>query len=643
MQTAARLAVAAILLLPWHQVRASPGPQPSPLPPPIPLPVDEPYPGAIKLDVDATDLRRHVFAVHETIPVAGAGDMILLYPEWLPGTHGPGGRADRLAGLVIRAGGQTVKWTRDTVNPFAFHVSAPEGAAALDVDFQFLSAAEMDQGRIVMTPDLLNLQWISMVLYPAGHFARQIEVEPSVKLPDGWHLGTALQTAATEGPVTRFAGVKLDTLVDSPIYAGAHFKRIDLDPGAEPAEHMNVFADREEQLEATPAQIDAHKALAQQIRKLFRSAHFDHYDLLLSVSDQLGFNGLEHLRSSENGTPGDYFTAWDKNPGLRDLMAHEWTHSWNGKFRRPADLWAADLNQPERDSLLWVYEGQTQYWGQILAARSGLWSKAEALDALALDAAEMEQEAGRAWRPLADTTNDPIFQQRRPEPWRNWQRGEDYYVEGALIWLEADTLIRQMSDGERSLDDFAGAFFGVQDGAPGPLTYTFDDVVHALNDVQAYDWAGFLHQRLDRTGEHAPLGGLAQGGYELTFDDTPNVMLKSAEGLRKSTDLTFSLGLIIGPEGMVKAVRWGGPAYQAGISTGGKIMAVNGFAYESADDVARAVKSASGGDAPIELLVKDGRRFDTVRIEYHDGLRYPHLTRKAGTPARIDDILAPLK
>jgi predicted metalloprotease with PDZ domain len=547
---------------------------------------------------------------------------------------------DRLAGLMIRANGARLEWTRDPVNVYAFHVSVPVGVSALDVEFQFLSAVDQSEGRIVVTPNMLNLQWSSVVLYPAGYFSRQISVEPSVRLPDGWQLATALESVSNGGGVTTFKPVPLNTLVDSPIFAGRYFERLDLDPGASVPVHLNIVADRPELFEVKPEQLAAHRALVQQAYKLYGSHHYDHYEFLLALTDEMGDIGLEHHQSSEDGTVPGYFTEWEKNAGERDLLPHEYTHSWNGKFRRPADLWTPNFNVPMRDSLLWVYEGQTQYWGFVLAARSGLLTKQQTLDVLGMTAAAYDHRVGREWRALQDTTNDPITAMRRPMPWRSWQRSEDYYSEGLLIWLDADTLIRERSGGKRSLDDFARAFFGIENGSYVTSTYTFDDVVKALNGVEPYDWANFLRTRLDEHGSGAPLDGVARGGYKLVYTETPTDYFKSSEAGRMSTDLMYSVGVVIGREGRLADVLWDGPAYKAGLTIGTQIVAVNGIALD-ADRLKDAITKAKTTADPIELLVRNGDRYRTVRIDYHGGLRYPRFERDASVAARLDDILTP--
>jgi predicted metalloprotease with PDZ domain len=634
------LAVGCVAFLGGHIAIAQTTLGPAQLPSGIAAPTDTPYPGTIRLAVDATDVARHIFRIKEMIPVQ-SGALTLLYPKWVPGNHSPTGRIDLLAGLSIKGNGVALEWVRDTVDVYAFHLDVPVGVTSIDLEFQFLSATEGNQGRIVMTPEMLNLQWSSVALYPAGHFARQITFEPTVRLLDGWQFATALEVASAMGATTTFKSVSFDTLVDSPLFAGRYAKRFDLNaPGSAPV-RLNVFADRAELLEAKAEHVEAHRALVTQAYRLFGAHHYDHYDFLLALTDRMGGIGLEHHRSSENGTAPTYFTEWDKNPGTRDLLPHEFTHSWNGKFRRPADLLTENYNVPMRNSLLWVYEGQTQYWGYVLAARAGLLSKQQALDALALTSAYYERRPGREWKSLQDTTNDPIIGGRRPLPWRSWQRSEDYYSEGELLWLDVDTLIRELSSGQKSLDDFARAFFGGDDGTWAPVSYTLDDVVKALNAVQQFDWRQFVQARLD-SHKYVPLDGISRGGYKLVYSDTPSDYLKRVESGRKAIDLTFSLGVVIGRESRLVDVLWGGPAHAAGMSVGMQIVAVDGTAYDG-DRLKERIKATKTNNAPIDLLVKDGDRYNTIRIDYHEGLRYPHLEREPNVPARLDEILSPRK
>jgi predicted metalloprotease with PDZ domain len=604
-------------------------------------PKDTPYPGTIRLNVDATDIDRHIFKVRETLPVRGGDQLVLLYPQWLPGNHSPSGRVDKLGGFIIRASGTRLEWKRDPVDVFAFHVTVPPAVTALDVEFQYLSPVEGNEGRVVMTPEMLNLQWNAVVLYPAGYFSRQIVFEADVRLPDGWQFATALDAASTNGNTTTFKPVSLETLVDSPIFAGRFFKRVDLQaPGPAPV-HLNVVADRPELLEMKPEQLAAHRSLVDQAYKLYGAHHYDHYDLLLALTEHMGGIGLEHHRSSENGTIPAYFTEWDKNPDARDLLPHEYTHSWNGKFRRPADLWTPNFNVPMQGSLLWVYEGQTQYWGYVLAARSGLWTKQQALDAIALTAAVYDHRVGREWRNLEDTTNDPIAAQRRALAWRSWQRSEDYYSEAQLMWFDADTLIRERSHGQHSLDDFARSFFGINDGSYVPATYTFEDVVTALNRVLAYDWNKFLRDHLEGHASGAPLDGITRGGYKLVYTDKPSEYFKASEDRRKITDLTYSLGMVVGTEGRLTDVLWEGSAFQKGLTVGTQIVAVDGTTYR-AERLKDVIRDAAHNRTPIELLTKNGDRYRTVSLDYYEGLRYPHL-EKTQESATLDQILSPRK
>ncbi len=618
----------------------SPGPQPYPLPPPTPAPRDIPYPGVLHVQVDATDLERHIFRVHETVPVEGGKPLVLLFPQWLPGDHSPGGVLPSLAGLIATAEGQRVEWTRDPVNVYAFHLTPPATARTLDLDFDLLSPVQPDEGRVVMTPEMLSLEWISLSLYPAGYFVRRIPIEASATLPQGWSYATALEPASVSGATTTFKTVTYDVLMDSPMLAGRYFKKVDLDPGGSVPVSLDILADRPESLQIKPEALAAHRALVQQAYRLYGSHHYDHYDFLFSLSSRLGGIGLEHHRSSEDGSSPEYFTGWDMHAPERDLLAHEYTHSWNGKFRRPADLWTPDYSTPMRDSLLWVYEGQTQYWGYVLAARAGLLTAAQAREAIALTAATYDNTPGRSWKDLEDTTNDPIVASRRPIPWRSFQRSEDYYSEGELVWLDADTLIRERSGGKRSLDDFAHAFFGVDNGSFSEDVYTFDDIVKALNAVEPYDWAAFLKARLYGHGPGAPLDGLARGGYRLVYAEAPTDYQKQLLALRKSQDFTFSLGLAIGQSGAFTSVLWDGPAFKAGLTVGETLVAVNGVAYD-ADRLKEAVTAAKTGSQPIELLVKAGDHYRTVALAYHGGLRYPRLEKTGAGPASLDAILAP--
>ncbi len=619
---------------------ASPGPTPAAAASPIAPPMDIAYPGEIHLNIDASDIERHIVRVRESI-TGFKGDGVLLYPQWLPGDHSPTGPIERLAGLKITAGGTSIAWTRDTVQMYAFHLHAPSGASAIEVEFDYLSPTSSGAGPAEFSREILMLEWNSLVLYPAGYFTRRIPVEAAVTLPEGWQFATALEKESSDANRTKFKRTTVETLVDSPLYAGRYASRIDLDPGAAVPVHMDVFADRPDLLALKPEQVESHRALVKQAYRLFASHHYAHYDFLYSLSDQVQMIGLEHHQSSEDGTVPTAFTEWDKQPWDRDLLPHEYTHSWNGKFRRPADLWTPNYNVPMRDTLLWVYEGQTQYWGEVLAARSGLWTRQQALDQWADTAAYFAALPGSRWRALQDTTNDAIMNRDHHLMWRTWQRAFDYYPEGALIWLDADMLIRERSQGKRSLDDFARAFFGIDDGSMTPVTYTFEDVVKGLNAVEPYDWSSFLRERLDAVNKPPPLAGITRGGYKLVFNDTQSDYSKAVDGERKRTTLLYSVGLMISEKNAtIMDVLWDGPAYKAKLTEGMEILAVNGAAY-SPDVLKLAIQAAKDASAPIELIVKTQDRFRVANIDYHGGLRFPHLVRDPAVPARLDDLLSP--
>jgi predicted metalloprotease with PDZ domain len=603
----------------------------------IPAPEDRPYPGEIRIMADASDIDRRIVRVHESISGIGP-DAVLLYPQWLPGNHAPEGPIDRLAGLIITANGAPLAWSRDTLNVYAFHVAVPSDAQTIELDFQYLSPTSAKVGRPEIGSSVLILDWNTVMLYPAGYYSRQIPVQATLTLPAGWRSASALEPLTSSGAQIIFKPVTLNTLVDSPLYAGRYFAQFDLDPGGAVPVRLNLFADRPDSLVVRPDALAAHRALVQQAYKLFGSHHYLHYDFLYSLSEEVAQKGLEHHQSTEVGASPNLFTDWDRTASARDLLPHEYTHSWNGKFRRPADLWTPNFNVPMQDSLLWMYEGQTQYWGQVLSARSGLRNKQQALDHLAMLAAFYDTQTGRRWRSLQDTTNDQIINPRRPMSWRDWQRFEDYYNEGSLLWLDVDTLIRQRSKGRRSLDDFARAFFGINDGSFVTVTYTFDELVRALNAVEPYDWAALLHQFVDAPGRPAPLEGVRRGGYRLIYTDTPTEYFRTAEEQRKHSNQTFSIGLDIDQkDNSIAAVIWDSPAFKANLIEGEVILAVNGSQYNP-EVLIDAIRSAKGSAEKIQLIVKSGEHYRVVDLDYHDGLRYPRLERDPSSPALLDDI-----
>ncbi|WP_404336523.1 M61 family metallopeptidase [Sphingomonas sp. MMS12-HWE2-04] len=604
-------------------------PQPVSIVDTIPPARDMAYPGTMTLDIDATNTQQGIFTVKETLPVAKSGHMVLLFPKWLPGKHGPRGEIEKLAGLQIRANGKRIPWTRDQIDVFAFHIDVPAGAKKLDIEFQFLSATASNQGRIVATPNLISLQFNSLSLYPAGYFTRRIPVQATVKYPAGWSAASGLPSKSV-GSTYSYDKTDYDTLVDSPALAGRYYRAFPLTDRVT----LDVFADSPEELEAKPEQIEAHKRVVEQAVRAFGAQHYDKYHFLLSISDELGGIGLEHHRSTEIGGKPGYFLKWDDAPASRNVVPHEFTHSWDGKFRRGADLWTPDFRMPMRGSLLWVYEGQTQFWGYVFQARSGLVPKDVTLDGYAAIMASLDNRPAREWRPMGDTTNDPVITARAPKGWVSEQRSEDYYNEGLLVWMEVDSILREKSGGTKSIDDFGRAFFGLRDGDWGEVTYNFDDVVNTLNAILPYDWRGLLSQRLNGVGPRAPLGGFERNGYKLVYTEEPN---KAAS--KDGVDLAYSLGLTLGKTG-ITSVGWDSPAFNAGMDLGDEIVAVNGRAYSS-DGIKAAVKAAKASKDPIKLLVKSGERYREVAIDYHGGLRYPHLVKSVEGEAGLDKLLQP--
>lgn len=628
------------------QAQHPPGPQPVPMPAPIVAPVDTPYPGTISLLVDVTNVAARIFNVRETIPIKSR-ELTLLYPEWLPGTHSPSNPIAEFAGLVVTANGKTISWQRDRVNMYAFHIEAPKDTTSLEVNFQFLAPQDPKRGRI--SSKFADITWNSVLLYPAGYFSRDIKFEASLQLPEGWKFASALDVKSQSGNEVHFKETPLNTLIDAPVYAGLYFKRADLSTGSDNPVYLDVFADKPADLEISADELRYHKNLVIEAQKLFGSRHYDHYDFLFSVSDIVSGKGLEHHQSSEDGSRANYFTDWGAGVGGRALLPHEYTHSWNGKFRRPADLWTPNFNVPMRNDLLWVYEGLTDYYGNVLTARAGMRTPEQARDVFAEIAAMFEVSPGRSWRSLEETTMQPIISSHGaiPEIWQSWQRGYDYYPESDLVWLDADTKIRELSDGKKSLDDFAKVFFGVDNGSYVTVTFTFDDLLKALNAVQPFDWAGFFRARVNEVNPSVPEDGFARGGYRLIYNDAEPEWWKKAEsvqGASFATSLGFSMKSDTGPDsrGALNSVGWDSPAFKAGVTPDMQLLAVNDQQYSPAI-LREAVLAAEKNKDPIRLLLKRGNEFRSVSLDYHGGMRYPHLERVESTPDRLDAILAPSK
>lgn len=606
--------------------------------PRLPPAIDRPWPGGtMQLSIDASDVTRRAYRVTQTIPLPpGMERITLLFPEWLPGNHAPRGPIAELVDLRFYVDGNPVAWKRDPVEVYAFHINLPARARQLTARFIHTSPLRTAEGRVTMTPQMLNLQWEKMSLYPAGYYVSRIRVRPDVTLPAGWSAASALEGQSRSGDRVNWAETDYETLVDSPIFAGAFMQGWNLGNSV----RLFAMADSPELLGLRSEHAAHLPALVDEAMLTFGTPPFDHYDFLVALSDQLGGIGLEHLKSSENQLERYNFVQWDKYDWDRNVLAHELAHSWNGKYRRPAGLKTPDYRQPMVDDLLWIYEGQTQFWGWVLAARSGLQDKQTILGTIARAAGYLSEQPGRAWRPVADTTRDPIIAARKPKPYPSLARGEDYYNEGALLWLEADQLIRQGTAGKRGLDDFAKAFFSHTGGAR-VRPYEFADVVAALNAVYPYDWASYLRARIDETGRPAPTAGIERAGYRLVWRDAPNPYAKGRMDKDRDLNLYFSLGIEIDYDGTVKSTRWGGPAFNAGIVTGAKIFAVDRVAFSSSV-MTQAISRAKAARKPIEILVRRGDRYETVPVAYYGGLRWPWLEPAGGrNAAGLDKLLAP--
>ncbi|KUO54439.1 MAG: peptidase M61 [Sphingomonadales bacterium BRH_c42] len=604
-----------------------------------PLPADTPWPGGtITLDIDASDTARGVYRVTQVIPVApGTGELTLLYPEWLPGNHAPRGPVNLVSDIRFFADGKPVEWQRNPIDVYQFDLALPRGTREVTARFVHTSPVTGSEGRITMTQEMLNLQWEKMSFYPAGHYTRRIAVKPSVTMPEGWSTFTALDGQVQQGNRVSWAVTDYETLVDSPIFAGKYARQWTIGENV----RLDAVADAPKYLELAPENLARFERLVSEADALFGARHFDHYDMLLAMTDRMGGIGLEHHRSAENQFEPTALIDWEAMDWDHNVVSHELVHSWNGKYRRPADLWTPDYRTPMQNSLLWLYEGQTQFWGWVLAARSDIQSKDTILGTIALAAANYaEGQPGRAWRDVQDTVNDPIINSRRPLPYSSLSRSEDYYVEGALTWLEADQIIREGTKGRKGLDQFASAFFGKTDGDWGQLTYDFGEIVDTLNSVYPYDWANFLDTRLRQPGQPAPLRGIEMAGYRLAWKDEPNGYNAGRMKGGKFLDLFYSLGINLDPQGKVISALWDGPAFRAGIVNGATIVAVNGEAY-TPDLIKEAVTAAKGGTSPIELLVRRGDRFAAVALDYHDGLRYPWLEAAGSGPAGLDRLLEP--
>jgi predicted metalloprotease with PDZ domain len=585
----------------------------------------------ITLNVDATDAARNIVHSKLAIPVR-PGPMTLFYPKWIPGEHTPTGTIDDVVGLKLTANGKTIPWRRDDVEMFAFHCDIPPGTTTLEVAFD-----DVSQPESTASAKLARIKWNRLLVYPEGMNSDAVSFKASLKLPAGWKFASALPRANDNKTELQFKEVSLTQLVDSPAIIGANFRDVPLSSTGIPHE-MDVMADTPAALELKPETSAGLKNLVQEAYALFGARHYRSYKFLVTLSDHGGSEGLEHHESSEDGVGENAFSDELELLDFADLMGHEYAHSWNGKYRRPAGLATPDFEQPMKGELLWVYEGLTQYLGRVLPSRSGLWTPENFHDAMAAVAADLENQSGRQWRPLVDTAVAVQLTYSSPRAWRDYRRRVDYYDEGSLIWLDADVLIRTRSNGKLSLDDFCHRFHGGQDTPPAVRPYTFDDVVNTLNEVMPYDWRTFLNTRIYAVAPHAPLGGITNGGWKLVYTDKPNTQIRIADHQRKSIDLSFSLGALVNNDGTVMDVNPDLAAFKAGLAPGMKIVTVNGRTW-STDALHAAIVSAKNSTAPIELVVENGSFTETYKIDYHGGERYPHLERDDTKPDVLDDVI----
>lgn len=610
--------------------------------------------GPITIALDATEAPRKILHARLSIP-AKPGPLTLFYPKWIPGEHGPTGPITDLAGVKFTAGGKTVPWRRDDVDMFTFHVEVPAGANTLDVALDFLLPAGTEgfSAAASSSADLAVLSWNQVLLYPEGYASNDLIYEAQLVLPSGWKYGTALpekqpgitfsraRTGTASAPIN-FKPVSLTTLVDSPVIAGAHFRTIKLTEGAAPSFQIDMVSDTEAALQMSPEQIANYTQLVVEANKLFGGHHYEHYHFLYTLSDYVAHFGLEHHESSDDRVAERTLLDESLRKVSADLLPHEFVHSWNGKYRRPGGLATADYQQPMKGELLWVYEGLTEYLGSILAARTGLRTPEDQHEHLASIAAYLDSYPGRTWRPLLDTGVAAQLLYNASGNWFSWRRGVDFYDEGELIWLEADTIIREQTKGARSLDDFCRRFHGAPSTAPMVKPYTFDDVVNTMNDVAPYDWRTFFTTRLNSTDPRGPLGGLRNSGWKLVYTDAENEAQKAAGEVNKNVDLSYSIGIRLNEDGGIGDAIPGRPAYISGLGPGMKIVGVNGHAF-SIDAVREAIRAAQGSTAPIEVLAQNGGSLKTYSINYHDGERYPHLERDSSKPDLLAQIIKPLQ
>lgn len=596
----------------------------------------------VRVRVDATGVQRRLIHVTMNIPTK-PGPMTLLYPQWIPGEHGPTGPISQLVGLKVRAGSQTLAWRRDSVNMYAFHLDVPSGVSQLDVAFDFISPPE--EGGFTSgasaTTELAVMNWNQMLLYPEGADPDSFQIQASLKVPDGWKYGTALPIQRESGNEVEFKPAPVTTMIDSPLSAGAHYRTIDLGAEGGLPHYLHIAADSDGALAVSPEIVNQYKALVKETGALFGARHYRGYHFLFTLSDHVAHFGLEHHESSDNRLGERTLIDPDAMRAGAHLLPHEMVHSWNGKYRRPAGLAPTGkdggFETPMKGDMLWIYEGLTNYLGEILTPRSGLWTAEDYRESLAATAAEMDATPGRAWRPLEDTAVAAQVLYATGSDYGSYRRSVDFYSEGTLLWLEIDTTIRQLSKGAKSVDDFCKLFHGGASGAIAMKTYNFDDVVAALNTVQPHDWAAFLNQRLKSTSERAPLGGIEKSGWKLVYDNVRSDFWRAVEDRRKWTDMRYSIGFGVREDGSIVDVVPGTAAEKAGVAPSVKLIAVNNRQFTPT--VLRDAVAATAQGKPLELMIRNGEFYSTHKLDYKGGERYPHLVRDNALPDLLSNII----
>jgi predicted metalloprotease with PDZ domain len=597
----------------------------------------------IQITADLSEAPRKLYHAEVDIPVQ-PGPVSLTSPKWIPGNHRPTGPVDQITGVVFTANGKVLPWRRDDEDLYQFHVTVPGGVTTLHAHIDCIVTARLSQKLAV-------LEWEKLLLYPANTPVKEIPIQPSVKVPTGWGIGTALTPTDgydpqhPKGGLTHFAATNVEQLEDSPVITGEYFHEFALAPEVTPKHYIDVVADAPEDSQLRPALLTELSNLVRETGAAYNSRHYNVYHFLLTLSDVAGGEGLEHGQSSDNGVGEKGFSDAAHQLGESDLLSHEFTHSWNGKYRRPFNLYQTDFSKMQEGSLLWVYEGMTQYLGNVLAARSGLKSQEQYRDLLAASAANLDYKPGREWRSTEDTAIAASILRGGNLAWSNWRRGQDYYQEGELFWLDADTTIRKLTDNKKSLTDFLHIFLA-KGGNTGPLivTYNRDELIADLNQVVKYDWATFMRDRVDAITPHADLAGIEQGGYKLVFTDKPtrsSRTIASTGGRRGGIDVWYSIGIRVTGDGNISDVRWNGPADKSKLFPGQKIISVNGNIF-SGEALRTAIKEAKGKTEPIHLILQGDTFVTTADLDYHDGERFPSLVRVDGTPDYLDEITKPL-